>query len=85
MVVNSDTTTDKKKKIYGYFKQKNATVHTANYSTAGLQELFRERSVTRRFCPNTFPDGNQYEFLCGTMKYEAHISNSHPSQELKNK
>jgi hypothetical protein len=36
MVVNSDTTTDKKKKIYGYFKQKNATVHTANYSTAGL-------------------------------------------------
>ena len=41
MAVNSDTMIDRadkrRKKTCGYLRQKNAAVHTANYSTAGLK------------------------------------------------
>jgi hypothetical protein len=59
----------KEEKLYGYFKQKNATVHTANYSRAALKDVFSEISVTIGQCPTISPDVNPYGcYLCGTRK-----------------
>jgi hypothetical protein len=69
-------------KTCGYFKQDNATAHTASHSMNEINQVFGDRMVSRWLRPPRSPDLNPCDFyLWGKLKDNIRVEISHITRE----